>query len=489
MRTIFIGCHLKKFADEQPNKVAIYEENNQITYKMFYDNVQQYKQQLFAKANGSTRQKVALLIGNESTFLEIYFAIITLGWVAIPFDPKWSKREAVRIMEDAEVDIIITNKQFNKLANYTFSNAIVLSTLQQPTKKEIDSKVDESNLFYLGFTSGSTGYPKGFIRTHGSWLTSFTVGENTFSYGTDDIIMAPGPLCHSLSLFGATHALHIGASFYITPTFSAAKTVELIENGKVTVVYAVPTMLNSLAKQKTTIQSNVTFLSSGAKLLPQIKEDLQTMFPNSILFEYYGASELSFATYSTTAISNTYPNSVGKPFPNVVITIRDNDGNILPLGEIGSIFIESPYLFSGYVNNSEATKEVLTKYGATIGDLGFLNEEGILTIVGRKNNMIITGGQNVYPEEVEKVMKDLPFVKEAVVIGISHLHWGEQVIALIEWQEENSDNLKRLKVHCREHLAIYKRPRKYYVVQNLPYTPTGKIARKEIVQHISRWTQ
>lgn len=130
---------------------------------------------------------------------------------------------------------------------------------------------------------------------------------------------------------------------------------------------------------------------------------------------------------------------------------------------------------------------MLTKHGATIGDLGFLNDEGLLTIVGRKNNMIISGGQNVYPEAVEKIMKDLPIVKEAVLLGIPDDHWGQKVIALIQWKEKSSGNLQRLKAHCRKHLAIYKRPRKYYSVEQLPYTATGKIARKEIETNWARW--
>ncbi|MBO1001739.1 AMP-binding protein [Pseudogracilibacillus auburnensis] len=483
-----IGNQLETFAKEQPDKVAIYYQDKTISYDDFYAKVQQYKAALLKKTTTYEPQKIALLIGNEPAFLEVYFAVITLGWIAIPFDSKWSEREATRIMEMADPHMIVASSSFTKLANYHFPVTLFTEERSDAKVLEIENEAKD-RAFYLGFTSGSTGNPKGFIRSHTSWLASFTAGEDAFHYGKNDIIMAPGPLCHSLSLFGATHALHIGASFYMTTSFSAREMIQLIQTEKATVVYAVPTMLSSLAKQKEVVESSVTFLSSGAKLYPSIKQALSNVFPNSSIYEYYGASELSYVTYTTREMSDKYPNSVGKPFPGVDILIRDENGVPLPPGEIGNIFIQSDFLFNGYVHDDTATKQVLTKYGATIGDLGFLNEEGLLTIIGRKNNMIISGGQNIYPEEVEKILKDVPNVKEAVIIGMEDEHWGQKVIALIEWKEKSPDNLKRLKAHCRKNVAIYKRPRKYYSVTGLPYTPTGKIARNKIIANLTGWIQ
>ncbi|GIO22760.1 AMP-binding protein [Oceanobacillus sp. J11TS1] len=486
-----IGNQLERFANEQANKVAIYFQDQTITYSVFYKSVQQYKALLQQQQTETNRpQKVALFIGNEPAFLEAYFAVITLGWIAIPFDVKWSEQEATRVMEMAEPDMVVASSSFEKRANYHFSVTFFTDDVHV---HDINGQGSENFLadspFYIGFTSGSTGQPKGFIRSHTSWLASFTAGEKAFHYGKEDTILAPGPLCHSLSLFGATHALHIGASFYLTSSFSETEISHLIRTKKATVISAVPTMLSGLAKQEEVIEAPVTFLSSGAKLRPAIKKALTTAFPNSALYEYYGASELSYVSFATKEIADKFPNSVGKPFPGVVITIRDENKEILPPGQIGNVYIESDFLFTGYVKNETATKQVLTQYGATIDDLGFLNEEGVLTIIGRKNNMIISGGQNIYPEEVEKIIKDFPDVKEVIVIGMDDEHWGQKVVALIEWKNSNPDNLKQLKAHCRKQLAIYKRPRKYYTVTDLPYTKTGKIARNTIEKNLTEWIQ
>src|SRR5699024_7067350 len=274
--------------------------------------------------------------------------------------------------------------------------------------------------------SGSTGKAKGFLRNHRSWLASFDAAEQAFHYGKEDTILATGPLCYSLSLFAAVHALHIGATVCIMPNFTIEKTIHTITSRKVSVVHAVPTMLAGLAIQKDQLQNNITFISAGAKLSPTVKENVTNVFPNSYIFEYYGASELSLVTYANKEILEHYPASVGRPFSGVTVSIRDDTGNLLPCGETGQIYIESDFVFTGYIHNETETQKVLTKYGATTADLGYFNEDGFLFIVGRKNNMIIRGRQNIYPEEIEKVIKTVPFVKEAIVVGVEDKRWGEQ---------------------------------------------------------------
>lgn len=485
-----IGKNIQKFACLDPDKVAIYYEEQTITYKEFTHKVSIYQDFLRQEVNTNNYHKVALLIGNELAFLELYFAIIMLGWTVIPFDPKWTVAEAHYIKDISEPTLLITNVSFKETALYDFSEAYLIEEINIDTFNRNEVIVSTTTEpFYLGFTSGSTGRPKGFIRNQQSWLNSFRAAESVFRYGSEDIVMATGPLCHSLSLFGATHALHIGASFCFTSSFSAAKVFDWIDSGLTTVMYGVPTMLHSLSKTNKQCTRPITFLSSGAKLEQAVKQDVQTVFPNATILEYFGASELSYVTYTTKLIDELYPDSVGIPFPSVTITIRNQQGKELPKNTIGDIYIESDFLFTGYVQNELATKETLTTYGAFIGDVGYVNEIGALTVVGRKNNMIITGGQNVYPEEIEKVIKMMDAVKEVVVIGVEDVHWGERIFAFIEWKNNNEQKVKQVRALCKEKLSIYKRPRKYISVSKFPYTHTGKIARHDIKANIKRWTE
>jgi len=485
-----IGKNIKEIAIEHPDKSAINYEDSIITYGDFYRTICQIQQHLLNINHKKEPQKVAILIGNEPAFLELFFAVVTLGWTAIPFDPKWSEREAVQIMKTAEPDLIITSKQFSETTSYAFDLVHDIETLKKtplsPVTNMWDTYSNES--FYLGFTSGSTGSPKGFIRSHKSWLTSFSAAEQAFHYNQTDVILAPGPLCHSLSLFGAVHALHMGATFCLTSSFNADAICNILSEGKATIMYAVPTMLHGLAKQQQgyPFEKKLTFLSSGANLSPEVKKRLQHVFPESIVYEYYGASELSFISFASKTVTQQYPNSVGRPFPGARVTIRDQERQRVPNGEVGEIFIESNFLFAGYVNNPKETEKVLTNYGATVGDLGFLNDEGILTIVGRKKHMLISGGLNVYPEEVEKVIKEIEAVKEVMVVGLADDYWGQKLVALIKWKHQAQSD--RLRSHCKAQLATYKRPKEFYEVDRFPYTPTGKIARKEVEVNIERYT-
>ncbi|WP_077328795.1 AMP-binding protein [Virgibacillus siamensis] len=482
-----IGINIRDMARKQPDKTAIMYEDHTISYQRFYRTICQLRQQLYTLPHQKETQKVAILIGNEPAFLELFFAVVTLGWTAIPFDPKWSKREAESIMNKAKPDFVFTSKQFSETAAYSFEAAYDIDKLKEtPTNRNEDVwRPYEDKPFYLGFTSGSTGTPKGYIRSHKSWLASFTAAEKAFHYDHNAMILAPGPLCHSLSLFGAVHALHIGATFHLTSKFKPEATRNILHKAEGAVMYAVPTMLYALAaKNNVQNMKKLTFLSSGAKLNPEVKGQLQHVYPNSTIFEYYGASELSFVSYTPEKESESFSAGVGKPFPGVHITIRDKKGQCVPNGEIGKIFIDSDFLFSGYVNNPAETNEVLTRYGASVGDLGFLNDKGTLSIIGREKNMLISGGLNVYPEEVEKVIKEADAIQEAVVVGCKDDYWGQKIIALIQWKEHNQ--AFDLTLHCKSHLATYKIPKEFHHVTTFPYTSSGKIDRKEVQKSIVR---
>lgn len=476
-----VGSRLSIIAQKQPDKTAIVYQGQRMTYREFYDQVCRLRYGI-RNLTCHEEPKVAILLENEPEFLTLFFAIISLGGIAIPFDPKWSRRDAVHAMEEAEPDIVISSQRFSNAARYHLPATTIeeVKTTENMYRLNTD-EVHVDKPFYIGFTSGSTGNPKGFVRNHHSWLTSFLAAEQAFHYGSDDTIVAPGPLSHSLSLFAAIHTIHIGATFYLLPRFIEEKVLRLIEQVEVTVMFAVPTMLYGLVEQQNSpIEQPITFLSSGAKLNPDLKSRLSKVFPNQTLREYYGASELSFVAYTTEYISAHYPNSVGKAFPGVSITIRDETGNQCKNGETGRIYVTSDFQFSGYIHHREATSNVLTKYGATVGDLGYIDHDGILTVVGREKNMLISGGLNIYPEEVESVIKSFHGIHDAVVIGAHDAFWGQKIVAFIQWKQQRLR--QELRAYCKANLAAYKIPRSFNEISEFPYTSSGKIDRKKMVQ-------
>lgn len=467
-----IGSSLRALAEATPHKIAIQTETEQITYHTFYKHVTAIQEQLLQTVGQGPGKRVALFLGNEPAFLEAFFAAALLGWAAIPIDPKWSQREREAILAECRPDAAVSRGP----------SGLSIKKLKDAAPAE----AEENPIFYIGYTSGSTGRPKGFMRHHRSWLKSFSGGEQAFSISAEDVMYAPGPLCHSLSLFAAVHALHLGATLHIQTAFSAEAAAKTLQTEPITVMYAVPTMLYAIAQAYGDKQNPVlrSILCSGAKWPAEQKELLHAVFPNARRFEFYGASELSFITYIDEAGSLQKPDSVGIPFPEVELFILRADGTEADTGEVGELHVKSPLVFSGYVHGTE---DVFRGEYATVGDLGFRDLDGYITLVGRKKNMIISGGLNIYPEEVEEVLRRHPDVAEAAVAGVQDDYWGEKLVAVIQWQGEPDP--QALKAYCRQQLASYKCPRLFLATDRFPLTSSGKLARTELPALIAQKLQ
>jgi long-chain acyl-CoA synthetase len=340
------------------------------------------------------------------------------------------------------------------------------------------------NIFYIGFTSGSTGTPKGFQRHQRSWIDSFTGCNEAFQLSSKDIYCAPGPLCHSLSLFAAVYAIHIGASLVLSEKFEAQLLLDSIVKAEVSVLFVVPTMLQGFLHAESAIQipSVTKILSSGAKWNPSMKKRVQRLFPNSERIEYYGASETSFISYLDEKGSLLKPSSVGKAFPGIEVTIKDRNGENLLSGEVGLLHVKSSMIFSGYLH--EPLDQLLEEI--TVGDLAYIDEQGFITLVGREKNMIISGGLNIYPEEIEQHLKSIEAIEEVVVAGLVDDYWGEKVIAFIKWKQDHFEGKQSLTDYCRKGLASYKCPKAFYSVDHIPYTISGKVARNELLENFTK---
>lgn len=481
-----IGKNLPVLATQFPNKIAIKTEENEVTYAEFYENIKKLQHHMQEKAGTGKAKKVAIFIGNTPSFLEVFFASVTLGWIGIPIDPKWSDSELETILAELKPDLAFFQKNPNEYTSFpclTYDRVI-----QSSEKGEIQWCVDIEVDFYIGYTSGSSGRQKGYIRNHRSWLESFAAAEKAFSITKEDYFLAPGPFSHSLSLFAAVHALHIGASLYISESFAADKTTAALQSEPISLIYAVPTMLYAIVdefnQRKFKNDHLQKIIISGSKWEAHQKNQVRSFFPNAERLEFYGASELSFITYVDEKGFKEHPKSIGIPFPGVDIRIVNENGGVLPTGEIGQVFVKSELIFSGYINQPEAYKEMFFGDYATVGDIGFFDKNGYLTLIGRKKNMIISGGLNIYPEEVEKVIRKHPAVEEVVVLGLRDEYWGEKLTAFVRWAK--GEHTSALQQHCRYQLPAYKCPKNYITVDHFPMTASGKIARNDFQRSVEK---
>jgi acyl-CoA synthetase (AMP-forming)/AMP-acid ligase II len=338
--------------------------------------------------------------------------------------------------------------------------------------------------FYIGFTSGSTGMPKGFRRHHQSWTESLRVCLDTFGPDAASCVMAPGRFSHSLFLFGMVLGLWSGAGVVVQDRFSATRLMDTLRSGRTPCLVAVPSQLLLMLelaarRQLAPIDGVRLVLISGARWMRDRTPALQALFPNARIVEFYGASETSFMAWmdasvsvSASASESAPAHAVGKPFSNVEIDIRHPQP---PLGT-GQIFVRSPMLFTDYVGAApDHTAAVRDGDWLSVRDMGYLDAQGYLCLVGRENRMVVTQGKNLFPEEVESVLLSCPEVTHASVLGVPDAIRGQQVVAIICTASETFDvSANALADLCRAQLESYKVPKRFFVCTDWPMTASGK---------------
>ena len=480
----------KKYAELFPEKIAIETATEKISYRMWSNQVNQTANWLDSLK--LSNQTLGILLPNGISFLLLFSGAATAGWVSVLFDLKWTEAELQNRLTLSRPSIFVTTRELYPKVKHLHPAVLLwedfLQEIQQTSIKR--STVAEGNLpFYMGFTSGTTGLPKAFIRSHNSWVESFDCSRIDFQMNEDDHVVIPGALIHSHFLFGAISTLYLGGSIYLLEKFSPAKTLSLIESQSITAVYVVPTMITALLAQGRSIDKPIKILSSGAKWEEHSKQQIQRMFPRFSMYEFYGASELSFVTVLTDKENTRKPGSVGRPCHQVEIEIRRSNSELAQPNEPGKIFVKSKMVFLGYLDTNEASEHtghrrihsIQDENGwITVDDMGYLDEDGFLYLSGREKNMILYGAINIFPEEIEKVISTHPNVEEVAVIGINDPYWGQIAAAVVKGTASKIE----LKRFCREHLSSYKIPRQWFFIEEMPHTTSGKIARPQVKDFI-----
>ena len=332
--------------------------------------------------------------------------------------------------------------------------------------------------FYVGYTSGSSGLPKGFRRHHHSWVESFAVCLQDLGPDAAGRLLVPGRDAHSLFLFGMLLGLWSGAGVVVQERFSALAALDTLRLGSTPSLIAVPSQLVlmlDLARQRglAPIASVRLVLISGARWMRSRTDELRALFPGVRIIEFYGASETSFIAWMESDAS-TPAAVVGRPFSNVQLQIRASADT----GDAGLIYVQSPMLFMDYVGDTtDATAALRDGDWLSVRDLGQLDAQGRLCLAGRQNRMLVTQGKNLFAEELEAVLEAHPAVALASVHGVEDARRGVQVVALLQWAPEAAQawpDALQLKAWCRQQLEAYKAPRQFFLCSDWPRTASGK---------------
>ncbi|WP_331373595.1 class I adenylate-forming enzyme family protein [Sinorhizobium chiapasense] len=428
---------------------------------------------------------IALQTGNHPLFLAAFIAATAGSNCAALIDPHLPEPTRRRMIEQLRPDIVVhpEGDALRLEQPAAGETAIIDTAAEGPHSIPVG---DGGEPFLIVFTSGTTGEPKAIVRDRRSWRLSLETGQSFFGIGAETTTYAPGPLAHGLTLYALAESLKAGAEFIGARHFDPRQAVETITARKVKRLVLVPTMLRRLCEQvrgSTGLPSVEAITVAGAKLTPADRKAARLAFPEARVIEYYGASELGFITVAG-ASDNHSPTAVGKAFPGVRLQILDEAGNRLPAGETGTIFVKSALISDGYVASADGAG--FHRYGdlATVGDLGFLDADGTLHLIGRAGGMVLSGGNNIYPSEVEAVIMAADNVSAVQVLGLDHPDLGCELAAIIEPRGEAFDH-SALERHLAAALPRYKHPRKTWLCREMPMTASGKIATKELRQWIA----
>lgn len=462
----FVGAALPRWASEQPQALALKCQSRVLCWADLHHQVEHLAARLYGELGAG--RAVALDISDPLNLSLAFLVVSRSGNRALVLDTGWPETLRAEIDRQTQPDRVLDNECLTQwLSDLESGFDDKLSPIPQPTPDQP---------FYVGFTSGSTGIPKGYRRSHASWLTSFELSRTLFALQPGDRVMAPGSLATSLHLFGVIQALQAGIGVVLVPRFRPRTVLKAIDEQGVTALYGTPTQIKLLLQSTerdalAPLPGLQHLIISGAKWPESTRQALRQHFPNARLTEFYGTSEMSFIALHNDQ-ARAPEASVGRAVPGVDLRIGPSAHTKVASGERGRIWVRSAMVFDGYEcgGGDEIARE---GDWLTVGDHGYLDEDGYLYLVGREKRMIVSSGLNLYPEEVEAWLVQHPAVNQAALLGLPDELRGHKIAAVVQ-TDGSSITADSLRQHCRHRFPASQLPKVWYFLDQWPLTNSGK---------------
>ncbi len=453
------------------------------------------------------RPRIGLLLPNCPPFITTYLAAARLGGTVIPINVLYRPDEVRYILQDAEADVLVTAEPFRPLVaalrpHLPHLAHVVMATEGEVQPDEVDFRtlaghapprhnaISEREIAVILYTSGTTGRPKGAMLTHRNLLANVESCYNIFHVGPEDVLVSALPLFHAFAAMVFLLLPLRGASrMQLMERFLPANTLELLESSGATLFGGVPSMFGLMLQVPPESRPRLDALricvSGGAPLPPEVWSAFEQAF-HVALIEGYGLTEASPVVAVNPPDGVRKPGSIGLPLPGVEVKIVDERGRGVPVGTIGELAVRGGNVMKGYLHRPEETKQAVRSGWLFTGDLARADEDGYLYIAGRKKELIIVGGLNVYPGEVERVLVEHPAVLEAAAFGVPDSTRGEAVWAAVVLRPGAEATPRELQIFCRDRLADFKIPRGIDLRAELPKNALGKVMRHVISAEVGQ---
>ncbi len=482
------------------SKPAIHDRDGTLTWAEL-DRRANRAASMLAAIGASPGDRVAMLLRNGHEMAELILGCQKSGIVACPLNT-WAKpKELTATIGGSKPVVLIYDQLHAEQVKEAGSRGAVLVQVGEgegvkgsksyevlladaSARPPAAVTLNRGSARIIIHTSGTTGTPKGASRdSSASGIGALANILGVVPYRRDDVLLIPTPMFHSFGLASFSFGTALGTTMVMPERFDPAETLELIEKHKVTALSLVPVMIRRIvalpeAKRKAHDLSSLRILmASGSVLSDDLRRAATELF-GPVMYDLYGSTEIGWVAIATPEDIATRPRTVGKPVEGTEVAVFSASGEKLGRGEIGELYIKSEILFEGYISGD--TKDERDGY-MSIGDLGHFDEDGFLYVEARTDDMVVVGGENVYPVEVEQIIEDIPGVEEVTVFGMESEEYGHVLIAFVVGKVTAAE----VKKACKAELASYKVPKEVKVVKELPRTSTGKVLKRELLVSIT----
>jgi long-chain acyl-CoA synthetase len=495
-RHLSIADGIRAAAGRSPDKIAYRHGNRTRKYADLVERIDRVTAGITGDLGLGVGDHGAIVAANSIEYMEIVIGAAQAGVALATINPKLAPAEIVTICEDARAKVLfIDAASAESLADVVIPGVEKTIVIETEFSAWIDAarpgapapQVDEWGTFTIPYTSGTTGRPKGVLVPHRSRILSiFAMASEYGCYSPDDRFLAIAPMCHGAGMIFALAPVFLGGYAEIMDKFDPEQVMVKLKSENMTGFFGVPTHFHAIfSLEKSVLEANrpgaLKTIISNAAALPQVmKETLVDYFGPGILHETYGSTEAGIVSNLRPADQLRKVACVGQPIPGTLVKVINEAGQACAANEVGELFSSSPYLFNGYWERPEETIQAFQDGWVTVGDLVRRDEEGYLYIVDRKKDMVISGGVNIYPREVEEVLVTHPLISDAAVIGVPDEKWGESLKAFVVLRGDGTLDEDAVAEFCEGRISRIKIPRGVEVIDAIPRNATGKVLKTEL---------